>query len=70
MSRKPNRLLLAVIGVAQVGLAVWTWRDIRHRPAEQIRGGKRFWRVVSVIHPGNSVAYWLVGRRYGRSRPG
>ena len=37
--------------------------------AEEIRGSKRFWRVISTINPGNSVAYWLVGRKYGRSRP-
>ena len=39
------------------------------RQAEEIRGSKRFWRVISTINPGNSVAYWLVGRKYGRSRP-
>jgi hypothetical protein len=68
MRRKPNRFVIVAIVGAQVGIAALTWRDIRHRPAEQIRGSKRLWRVVSTINPGNSVAYWLVGRRYGQSR--
>jgi hypothetical protein len=65
---KPNKFLLAALVAAEVVLAALTWRDIRDRPAEQIRGSKGLWRFVSVINPGNSVAYWLVGRRYGRSR--
>ncbi len=70
MRRKPNRYLLAAIVAVEIGIAALTWRDLRRRPAEQIRGSKRFWRVVSTLNPGNSIAYWLVGRRYGRSRPG
>jgi hypothetical protein len=68
MRSRPKRLALAVLTVAEIGLAAWTWRDIRNRPAEEIRGSKRLWRVISTINPGNSVFYWLVGRRYGRSR--
>jgi hypothetical protein len=62
--------VLAAILTAEVAVAVLTWRDIRHRPAEQIRGSKWLWRILSIINPGNSLAYWLVGRRYGRSRRG
>lgn len=69
MTSRPKRAALAALVLAETGLAVLTWRDLRHRPADQIRGSKRFWRVVSTINPGNSVAYWLIGRKYRRSRP-
>jgi hypothetical protein len=69
MSGRPKRIALISLVLAEVGLAALTWRDLRRRPAEEIRGSKRFWRIISTINPGNSVAYWLVGRRYGRSRP-
>lgn len=65
MRRKPNKLVLLAIGVAHAGIAAWTWRDIRERPAEQIRGSKRLWRVLSALNTGNAAAYWLVGRRHG-----
>lgn len=70
MRTRPGRLVLAAITAAEVVLAALTWRDLRNRPAEEIRGSKRLWRVVSLINPGNSVAYWLIGRRYGRSGQG
>jgi hypothetical protein len=70
MKRKPNKRVLIAVVAAEVVLAGLTLRDIQHRPAEQIRGSKWLWRVVSLINPGNSVAYWLVGRRHGSSRPG
>ena len=69
MNDRPKRIALTALVLAEVGLAALTWRDIRRRPAEEIRGSKLFWRIISTINPGNSVAYWLVGRRYGRSRP-
>lgn len=65
MRRKPDKLMLLAIGVAHAGITAWTWRDIRQRPTEQIRGSKRLWRVLSALSTGNSAAYWLAGRRYG-----
>jgi hypothetical protein len=67
MKSDKKRIAFVALFLAEVGLAALTWRDIRNRPAEEIRGSKRLWRVISTINPGNSVAYWLVGRRYGRS---
>ena len=63
MKRKPNKLLLALIGVAHLGITAWTWRDIQRRPADQIRGNKTFCRTVSTLNSGNSAIYWLFGRR-------
>jgi hypothetical protein len=66
MERKSNRILLFVIG--HVLVAAWTWRDIRQRPAQQVRGSKALWRVLSAVNTLGSVSYWLIGRRYGRSQ--
>jgi hypothetical protein len=68
MERKPSRLLLFLIG--HVLVAAWTWRDIRQRPAQQIRGSKGLWRVLSAVNTLGSASYWLIGRQYGRSRSG
>jgi len=61
--RKPNKSVLAVFAVLHAVVVALTWRDIASRPAEQIRGNKNFWRVVSALNTGNAAVYWLVGRR-------
>ena len=66
MEPRSNRLWLFVIG--HVIVAAWTWRDIQQRPAQQIRGRKSVWRLLSAVNTLGSASYWLIGRRYGRSR--
>ena len=66
MERKSSRILLFLIG--HVLVAAWTWRDIRRRPAQQVRGSKALWRVFSAVNTLGSVGYWLIGRRYERSQ--
>ncbi len=63
MSMKRQRLLVAIIVASQVVLAALAWRDLARRTDDQVRGKKNFWRVFVTINPGNSVAYWLFGRR-------
>ena len=58
-----KKLLLSVMVPIQVVSAVLAWRDIGRRSDAQIRGSRRFWRVFAVMNPGNSLLYWLVGRR-------
>jgi hypothetical protein len=65
MERKPNKYVLAAMLVVHVVVVALTWRDIRNRPAEQVRGNKKFWRAVSALNTGNAAIYWLVGRRRG-----
>jgi len=38
-------------------------RDLNRRPPDRVRGSKRFWRVLIALNPGNSLLYWLLGRR-------
>lgn len=61
--RKPNPYVLAAIAIVHVAVVALTWRDISARPAAQIRGTKRFWRVFSALNTGHAAAYWLIGRR-------
>lgn len=59
-SYKPMLLGLLAIEVAS---AVLAWRDLGRRANDEVRGSKPFWRVVIAMNPGNSAAYWVVGRR-------
>ena len=61
--RKPNKLVLAIIAVVHLTAVTLTWRDLRSRPAAQIRGPKRIWQVASALNTSGSAAYWLFGRR-------
>lgn len=63
MKHKPNKYVLAVLVAVEVISATLTFRDLKRRSAEEIRGSKRFWRIVSLVNPGNSIAYWVFGRR-------
>ena len=61
--RKPPReVVIAVVAVETVS-AVLAYRDLAHRSDEQVRGPKRLWRIVMALNPGNSIAYWIFGRR-------
>ena len=61
--RKPNKLVLAVIAVVHLTAVTLTWRDLRSRPAAQVRGPKRIWQAASALNTSGSAAYWLFGRR-------
>ena len=61
-----NRSRQTFVWLALIGHVVVTamvWRDLRRRPASQLRGGKNLWRVLSALNTGNSLIYVLVGRR-------
>jgi hypothetical protein len=51
--------------VVDVVLAILAWRDLSRRSENEVRGSKRFWRLAVMANPGNSVAYWLIGRKRG-----
>lgn len=58
-----NRRIITVAVVVHVIVATLTWRDLRRRPRELVRGPKRLWRVASSLNTTGSVAYWVLGRR-------
>ena len=63
MTIKQKKFLAAIIVPVQIISAALAWRDLARRTDDQVRGNKRAWRVFVSINPGNSVVYWLFGRR-------
>lgn len=65
MNRRRVRLPKPVLGALVAGevvSAVLAWRDLGRRTDERVRGRKRWWRVLLILNPGNSLIYWAVGR--------
>jgi hypothetical protein len=62
IQRKDVRRIIPAL-VAHAAITTLTWRDLRRRPAEQVRGSKRLWRVASALNTAGSVAYLAVGRK-------
>lgn len=58
-----NRRVLVPIAAAEVVSAVLAWRDLSRRSDANLRGPRRLWQGLIVANPGNSVLYWIVGRR-------
>lgn len=63
MKRRPNKPLMVALGLASTASAVLAWRDLSHRSDSEVRGKKNLWRIFIGMNPGNSVFYWLLGRR-------
>lgn len=56
------RVLGPVVAVQAVA-AGWAYRDLARRRPDQVRGSKKMWRVLLALNSGNSILYWLFGRR-------
>jgi hypothetical protein len=61
--KRAGKPVLAVVVAAQLGSSVYAWRDLARRPTSDVRGPKNLWRVILTLNTGNSVLYWLFGRR-------
>jgi len=62
MRKPPKQVVIAVVAVQAVS-AAFAFRDLARRNDEQVRGPKLLWRVLIGLNPGNSLAYWALGRR-------
>ncbi|MEO6511705.1 MAG: hypothetical protein ABIO16_11985 [Nocardioides sp.] len=62
MRRPDKRVVIAVVAVEAVSAAL-AYRDLMKRPDELVRGPKLMWRILMGVNPGNSIAYWMLGRR-------
>jgi hypothetical protein len=62
MTNEQKWVLVAFVVPVEVVLVVLAWRDLARRTDEQVRGKKRFWRLLVSINPGNAVIYWMFGR--------
>jgi hypothetical protein len=54
---------LAIFIPAHIVVTAFTWRDLRSRAPEQVRGSKRFWRVASGANTLGSLLYFTLGRK-------
>lgn len=61
--RKPNRNVVLAVVAVEAAAAALAYRDLAGRSQDEVRGPKNLWRVFIGINPGNSLLYWLVGRR-------
>lgn len=59
----PQRATIVGVGIAQVGLMIAALRDLRRRPAEQIRGRKPLWVAASFVNVVGPLGYFAFGRR-------
>lgn len=64
-TQKLGIIVLGVIQFILMGAALW---DIRHRPADNIKGSKRLWVTAAFINFFGPIAYFWVGRK--GSKPG
>jgi hypothetical protein len=62
MRKPPKQVVIAVVAVEAVS-AAFAFRDLARRRDDRVRGPKLLWRVLIGINPGNSLAYWVLGRR-------
>jgi hypothetical protein len=61
ISSKPR--FYAGLLVVHLVVTSLTWRDLRERTADEVRGPKRLWRVASAANMSNSLAYFVFGRK-------
>lgn len=52
-----------IVGTAQLAFLVAAQRDLSRRPAEQIRGSKKFWRFATLVNFIGPGSYFAFGRR-------
>jgi hypothetical protein len=64
--KQANRKRLGVLVGLEVVAAGLAWCDLAKRSDDQVRGKKNLWRAFVSINPGNSIVYWVVGRRRAR----
>jgi hypothetical protein len=62
LRRNPKVVLIVIVLLVWAIVTPFTWRDLRRRSPDQIRGSKWMWRVASSNLTG-SIAYFLFGRK-------
>jgi hypothetical protein len=58
-----QRAGIITLGAVEVVLTVAAVRDLRKRPAAQVRGPKPLWGLACSVQPFGPVAYLVLGRR-------
>lgn len=58
-----QKITILVMGTLQILLLTGALWDIRHRPADEVKGSKRMWALLSFVNFVGPIAYFVVGRR-------
>lgn len=58
-----QRTGIQILGLLQVLLLAAAQWDLSRRPAEEVNGDKRLWRLLVFINFIGPLAYFLVGRK-------
>jgi hypothetical protein len=64
---KAQQTAIIVVGSAEVIMTTIALVDLARRPAEQVRGKKAVWALVSFVQPFGPVTYLAFGRKPNRS---
>jgi hypothetical protein len=59
----PQRIATVVLALGQLALITAAQVDIGRRPADQIRGSKRMWRMLALGNYVGPIAYFAIGIR-------
>jgi hypothetical protein len=59
----PQRALLGVLIVLQLGLLAAALFDLSRRPARKVRGDKRLWVAAVFVNYAGPIAYFTYGRK-------
>lgn len=60
---RPSQALIVGLGVVQVSLAAASWVDLARRPAEEVRGSKGLWALLTAVDFVGPLAYFTYGIR-------
>jgi hypothetical protein len=52
-----------VQGAINIGLMIWTVRDIRQRSDDELNGKRNVWLLAAFAPPVGPIAYFLFGRK-------
>lgn len=58
-----QRRTIVVLAAVQFALAGAMLRDLRRRPADEVRGPKRLWLGAALVNTIGPLAYFAFGRR-------
>jgi hypothetical protein len=62
LSETQKRAIVA-LGAAELVTTTIALRDLRKRPASQVRGKKPLWAIACAVQPLGPIAYLVLGRR-------
>lgn len=59
----PARVAVVVGSLVELALTAVAMRDLSKRSADEVRGPKWIWRLVSLVQPVGPILYLVLGRR-------